>query len=122
MSTGSTATGGSRSGRRAILGTEESIAVGFELGVLDVVARGDEASVVGHLGPDLLGPDWNAEDAVRRLTADPSREVGLALLDQGFGWALWTHPRMARTAKRKIVPVAVARPSTMSAGAPTVYA
>ncbi|QNE47992.1 Fpg/Nei family DNA glycosylase [Glaciihabitans sp. INWT7] len=67
---------------RAVLATVEWVAVGFELGTLDVVARDDEASVVGYLGPDLLGADWNADEALLRLTADPARAVGLALLDQ----------------------------------------
>ncbi|MES2093691.1 MAG: DNA-formamidopyrimidine glycosylase family protein [Actinomycetota bacterium] len=67
---------------RAILATADWVAVGFQLGVLDVVARDDEESVIGHLGPDLLGPTWNADGALLRLTADPAREVGLALLDQ----------------------------------------
>ena len=43
-------------------------------------AREDRA--VGHLGPDLLGPDWDADEAVRRLRAAPDRPVGEALLDQ----------------------------------------
>ena len=38
--------------------------------------------VVGHLGPDLLGPDWDEQEAVRRLIADPDRPLGEALLDQ----------------------------------------
>ena len=67
---------------RAILATAEWVAVGFQLGTLDVVARDDEASVVGYLGPDLLGPGWNADEALLRLTATPARAVGLALLDQ----------------------------------------
>ena len=67
---------------RAILATADWVAVGFQLGTLDVVARKDEASVVGYLGPDLLGPDWNADEALLRLTASPARAVGLALLDQ----------------------------------------
>jgi endonuclease-8 len=37
---------------------------------------------VGHLGPDLLGPDWNEAEALRRLLASPSRPVCEALLDQ----------------------------------------
>jgi endonuclease-8 len=41
-----------------------------------------EERVVGHLGPDLLGPDWDAAEAVRRLQADPARPVSEALLDQ----------------------------------------
>ncbi len=67
---------------RAILATAEWVAVGFQLGTLDVVARDDEESVVGYLGPDLLGADWNPDAALLRLTADPARAVGLALLDQ----------------------------------------
>jgi endonuclease-8 len=67
---------------RAILSNAEWDAVGFQLGTLDVVARSDESSVVGHLGPDPLGPDWDQAEALRRLTANPARAVGLALLDQ----------------------------------------
>ena len=67
---------------RAVLANERAEAVGFELGLLEVVPAADEADVVGYLGPDLLGPDWDAELALANLLADPEREVGLALLDQ----------------------------------------
>jgi len=67
---------------RAILATSELVAVGFQLGTLDVVPRSREGEVVGYLGPDLLGPDWDAQQARANLTRDPEREVGLALLDQ----------------------------------------
>jgi endonuclease-8 len=67
---------------RIVLGTDEWQAVGFALGVLDIVPRDQEDEVVGHLGPDLLGPDWDAAEAERRLRADPARPIGLALLDQ----------------------------------------
>ncbi|MGZ4437472.1 MAG: Fpg/Nei family DNA glycosylase [Nocardioides sp.] len=67
---------------RVVLRTETWTAVGFALGVVEVVARADEGAVVGHLGPDLLGPDWDEDEALRRLRADPAREVGDALLDQ----------------------------------------
>ncbi|HEY0258986.1 MAG TPA: DNA-formamidopyrimidine glycosylase family protein [Lacisediminihabitans sp.] len=67
---------------RVILGTEDWLAVGFQLGLLEVIARSDEEGAVGHLGPDPLAEDWDAEEAVRRLIADPARPVGLALLDQ----------------------------------------
>ena len=45
-------------------------------------ATADEERVVGHLGPDLLGPGWDVDDALRRLTGDPDRTIGEALLDQ----------------------------------------
>ena len=67
---------------RVVLRTQTRVAVGFALGVVEVVSRDAEADVVGHLGPDLLGPDWDEDEAVRRLLADPDREVADALLDQ----------------------------------------
>lgn len=67
---------------RVVLGAEGRTAVGFQLGIVELVPRDREDDVVGHLGPDLLGPDWDEEEAVRRLTADPDRPLGEALLDQ----------------------------------------
>lgn len=67
---------------RAILGTDEHVAVGFELGLFDVVRRTDEDSIVGYLGPDLLGPDWDPVLALANLRRDPERAIGVALLDQ----------------------------------------
>ncbi len=67
---------------RLILGNDEQQALGYLLGVVEVLPTKDEERVVGHLGPDLLGPDWDAAEAVRRLRGDPSREIGEALLDQ----------------------------------------
>ncbi|MEU5212977.1 DNA-formamidopyrimidine glycosylase family protein [Streptomyces sp. NPDC020742] len=67
---------------RAVLATTGRTAVGYRLPVLELLRTADEARVVGHLGPDLLGPDWDAEEALRRLLADPARPLGEALLDQ----------------------------------------
>ncbi|MFF8606414.1 Fpg/Nei family DNA glycosylase [Streptomyces sp. NPDC015346] len=67
---------------RAILATADHTAVGYRLPVLELIRTAEEQNVVGHLGPDLLGPDWDPEEAVRRLTAEPSRTLGEALLDQ----------------------------------------
>jgi endonuclease VIII len=67
---------------RVVLETQPWVAVGFALGVTELISRDDEAAVVGHLGPDLLGPDWDEEEALRRMRADPARPVGEALLDQ----------------------------------------
>lgn len=67
---------------RVVLRTEAWTAVGFALGVVEVVARAAEDTVVGHLGPDLLGPDWDEDEALRRLLADPAQPVAEALLDQ----------------------------------------
>lgn len=67
---------------RCVLRTATADVVGFSLGILEVIPTADESRVVGHLGPDLLGPDWDAEEAVRRLLAAPDTPVGIALLDQ----------------------------------------
>ena len=67
---------------RVVLRTQDWTAVGFALGVVEVVARDAEDTVVGHLGPDLLGPGWDEDEALRRLLADPARPVAEALLDQ----------------------------------------
>jgi endonuclease-8 len=67
---------------RVVLETAEWVAVGFDLGTVDVVRRDDEDSLVGHLGPDLLGSDWDADEAVRRLAAHPETPIQVAILDQ----------------------------------------
>jgi endonuclease-8 len=67
---------------RAILGVPDWVTVGFQLGVLEVVPREREQEIVGYLGPDILGPDWDPELALRNLLADRERPIGLALLDQ----------------------------------------
>jgi endonuclease-8 len=67
---------------RAIIGTADWTAVGFSLGTVDVVSRDDEESVVGHLGPDLLGPDWDADEARRRLLSAPETPVFVSVLEQ----------------------------------------
>ena len=67
---------------RAIIANDQHTAVGFELGLFEVVNRMSEQDVVGYLGPDLLGPDWDADVALENLTREPQRAIGLALLDQ----------------------------------------
>lgn len=67
---------------RAVLATADATAVGYRLPVLELLRTADEARVVGHLGPDLLGPDWDQDRAAANLLADPGRPLGEALLDQ----------------------------------------
>jgi len=67
---------------RVLLETARWQAVGYRLPVVELLPRDREHEAVGHLGPDILGPDWDPEEAVRRLAADPDRELGQALLDQ----------------------------------------
>jgi endonuclease VIII len=67
---------------RLILANDAWQATGFQLGVVELLRTRDEHRVTGHLGPDLLGQDWDCEEAVRRLAALPERAIGEALLDQ----------------------------------------
>jgi endonuclease VIII len=67
---------------RLLLANDAWQAVGYRLPVVELLPRDHEGDAVGHLGPDLLGPDWDPDEAVRRLAADPDREIGPALLDQ----------------------------------------
>jgi endonuclease-8 len=67
---------------RVVLENAERVAVGYRLPVVELLPRDRENDAVGHLGPDILGPDWDPAEAVRRLAADPDRELGPALLDQ----------------------------------------
>ena len=67
---------------RCVLRTAAADAVGFSLGIVEVVATANEDSIVGFLGPDLLGPDWDLDEAERRLRSRPEVPIGVALLDQ----------------------------------------
>lgn len=49
---------------------------------VNLVRSGDENRFVGHLGPDLLGPDWDPSLALQNLRAHPSRQLAVALMDQ----------------------------------------
>ena len=66
---------------RVVLRTHGHEAIGFSV-VLDLVPTSAEDRVVGHLGPDLLGPDWDEAEAVRRIEQSPDVPIGMALLDQ----------------------------------------
>ena len=67
---------------RVVLETEGATAVGFSLGIVELLARRAEETVVGHLGPDLLGPDWDEQQALANLAEEPARPLREALLDQ----------------------------------------
>ncbi|GIH68707.1 Fpg/Nei family DNA glycosylase [Sphaerimonospora thailandensis] len=67
---------------RLVLANERWQATGIKLGMVNLVATDHENRVVGHLGPDLLGPDWDAALAARNLSGRPERGIGEALLDQ----------------------------------------
>ncbi|MBK0330410.1 formamidopyrimidine-DNA glycosylase [Brachybacterium sp. MASK1Z-5] len=60
-------------------------AVGYDVKQVRLLRTADEGELIGHLGPDLLDPDWSEQlraRALENLRARPERPVGLALLDQ----------------------------------------
>lgn len=82
---------------RAVLGTSAWTAIGSRLGMLDLLPTADEHTLVGHLGPDILGPDWDVGVALTHLRhghlGSAHDLIGAALLDQrnlaGLG-TIWT--------------------------------
>lgn len=67
---------------RAVLRTADTVAVGYQLHDLALVPTKEEKRLVGHLGPDLLGPDFDAAEAVRRLSRHGDTTIAEALRDQ----------------------------------------
>jgi endonuclease VIII len=67
---------------RVLLGNTDWLATGYRVHDLRIVSRAGEADLVGHLGPDLLGADWDPAHAVANLRRAPDVAIGEALLDQ----------------------------------------
>ncbi|MEO7722091.1 MAG: DNA-formamidopyrimidine glycosylase family protein [Pseudolysinimonas sp.] len=70
---------------RAVLRTASVTAIGFELGITELLPRDEEHTVTDRLGPDLLGASWDdaaAAEATARLEAHPDDPVFTAVLDQ----------------------------------------
>lgn len=67
---------------RVVLATPSWTCVALSLGMVDLVATSDEASVIGHLGPDLMADDVDLTTAVANLRAQGRRPIGEVLLDQ----------------------------------------
>lgn len=81
---------------RALLATAGTAALGWQLGLVEVVPTDQEHRVVGHLGPDLLGDHWDEQRAVANLQQQPGRPIAEALLDQrnlaGLGTIFTSEP------------------------------
>ena len=67
---------------RVVLEAGDIQALGIDLGILEVLDREHDEDVVAHLGPDLLGDDWDPKLAAENLAKDPDRPIAAALLDQ----------------------------------------
>lgn len=67
---------------RVVLRTERTEAVGFLLGIVELVQRDQEERLVAHLGPDILADGWDPDTALQRLRSQPDRPLFEALRDQ----------------------------------------
>ncbi len=67
---------------RAIVGNAEWRTTGHRVHDLDIARTSTGEPWVSHLGPDLLGPDWDPQRAVDNLRTEPGRPIVEALLDQ----------------------------------------
>ena len=67
---------------RVVIETPAAVAVGFDLGLVEVFPAAEETDRLAYLGPDLLGPDWDAEEAVRRIATAPDAPIAVALGEQ----------------------------------------
>lgn len=67
---------------RALVGNSSYLAAGFRVHDLKLLPTAHESEVVGHLGPDLLHPDYDQAEALRRFSTQPDRPIAEALLDQ----------------------------------------
>lgn len=80
---------------RIVLATDAGhTAYGIKLHEVELVETAREHEIIGYLGPDPLREDWDAEEAVRRLRAEPDVALVSALLDQRkvAGWGnLWAN-------------------------------
>jgi endonuclease-8 len=67
---------------RAVIEVPDASAVGFDLGMLELFPASEERERLAYLGPDLLGDDWNAAEAVRRIAEHPDASIAVALGEQ----------------------------------------
>lgn len=68
---------------RVILAVDEGdAAYALRMPLVELIPTADERLITGRLGPDPLRDDWDPDEAVRRLAAEPDRALVAALLDQ----------------------------------------
>lgn len=76
--------------RRVEMWMETGRLTGLDVPILGVLQTANEDSIIGHLGPDLCGPEQpDIDDITARVRRDPRAALAAALLDQrnvaGFG-------------------------------------
>jgi endonuclease-8 len=69
---------------RVVLGTAAFVGVGFNVPIAELVPAGalDKDAAIAGLGPDVLSPDFDADEATTRLAGSVRPTVAEALLQQ----------------------------------------
>ena len=75
---------GAPSKARVVIRNDAYVAVCFTPPVVELFAAGEEAlhPVLPELGPDVIADGFDLEEGLRRLSAQPERDIATALLDQ----------------------------------------
>ena len=73
-----------RHAMRIVIATEDFVAVGFDIPVAEMIAQRDvkRHRELQRLGPDLLGEDFDVDEATRRIRERGSSEIADVLLNQ----------------------------------------
>ncbi|HYB94064.1 MAG TPA: DNA-formamidopyrimidine glycosylase family protein [Vicinamibacterales bacterium] len=73
-----------RQAMRVRIDTSEWVAVAFNVPVAEFVSARqlETRDPVAQLGPDLLGPQFDRDEAVRRIVTSGARPIAMTLLDQ----------------------------------------
>ena len=88
---------------KALLETGDgTVAVCFSAPIIDLVK--DEATKVGHLGPDILGADWSVDEVLIRARKSEARTAGELLLDQRVTAGIGNVFRCEALWQRKVSP------------------
>lgn len=87
---------------KVLLETEDVVAACFAAPVVDLVR--DESTKVGHLGPDILGADFDVGEVLKRARAADVRTVGELLLEQRVAAGIGNVYRCETLWERKINP------------------
>ena len=65
-----------------VLGTADTVAVLFNAPVVELLREKEVARDLAHLGPDILAPELDLDEVLRRVRASGDRALGEVLLDQ----------------------------------------
>jgi len=87
---------------KAILETDEMVAACFAAPLVELIR--DESSHVGHLGPDILGDDWDVASVVQRARSFGPAAIGEVMLDQRVTAGIGNVYRCEALWQRKVNP------------------